>query len=353
MMVIGNNITKRRGRTISSSRGRNDGSDEEMPTVKETESGAAIPKKTQISGNVIVFDDSGWKQKVSISYDLTVRSFAAEGSDHDDRVFTFVELNWFEIAIPESTYQSREFRPPQFRIHQATINLGPSLDQVIPEEKSDDYTDSWSVGDQFPDSMTYATIAETVTAEKSAGAKIKLSPLPSGTFEAGMKWGHSSQTPHLGTALDLKHCQISMTPDAGMRWKYLISKNSDLFRTRMRLQSHRGQTSVSEKFPSSIEARVSTVLEINNSSMDSHENIGGILIGYRHISVSLHTDVMWDKERYAQFPSPHCKGGHQSRLSHQFRGGAGSWVKPMRVFANSGKLETELSLRPMANGPLT
>ena len=111
---------------------------------------------------------------------------------------------------------------------------------------------------------------------------------------------------------------------------------------------------MSKNFPSSIEARISTIFQVVNhtpsvsrpSPFTSYERIRGIEIGYRHINICLQTDVMWDKELYAQFPSHGCAGGHQVDLPHQFRGGAGTWIQPKRIL--SERLETELELRGLA-----
>jgi len=60
----------------------------------------------------------------------------------------------------------------------------------------------------------------------------------------------------------------------------------------------------------------------------------------------MQTDVMWNETSYAQFPCHNVPGGHEVNLTHQLRGRPGNWtVPPKRVFANNGRLETELSLR--------
>ena len=55
----------------------------------------------------------------------------------------------------------------------------------------------------------------------------------------------------------------------------------------------------------------------------------------------------WRNETsYAQFPWHNVPGGHEANLTHQLRGRPGNWTESReRVFANNGRLETELSLR--------
>jgi len=71
------------------------------------------------------------------------------------------------------------------------------------------------------------------------------------------------------------------------------------------------------------------VLESGQPSTVRVEKYRAISIGYRHINVMLHTDVMWNEETYAQFPHEKVLGGHQLNLTHQFCEHPGTWtVRP-------------------------
>lgn len=336
----------RASRGDSSSGDGTDGNDDDPSgdnksnsSTSETSLGAG---KSEISGMFIIMDEHGWKQKVVISYDLNILSYAPVGSEYEKRVFSFAEIPWMEVSIPESTFQGREFRPPQFRIAQTTIKISPSVDEVSETEISDEYDDTWEAKNQYPDSMAYAMSNNTITSEKSIGAKIQLSCNPGATIEGGVKCGSSAQMPPLAAGIDLKKSSIALTPRGGLKWRYVTLEESELFQHYICMGRHSGRISVSEHFPSSIEASISTVLEIDNQYR-SYERIRGIQIHYRHLKVDLQTDVKWNAETYAQFPSLRCAGGHQLKLVHQFRGSAGSWVQPppKRIFA--GDIVTGLS----------
>lgn len=316
-------------------------------TVLKDGMDAKVGDKSEIAGVVVIVDDQGWKQKIVVSYDLTVRSYAALGSDCENRVFSFVEMPRLEVSIPRSTYQN-SFRNPQFRIHQTTIQMGPSVDQISKEEQTDDYTDSWTAKGQHPHHSTYAPIQKSVSSARSLGGSVEISAMPKATVQAGTTRGYLNEFPPQAAGIDLDRSTIETTGEGGFEWKYVFSKDS-LLHTRFRLlEPHRGEVSVSNFFPSSIAATVSTILQTTQSPTRSFKKYCGIFIGYRHIKVVVHTDVMWNKETYAQFPHKRLPGGHQMNIKQQFRGPPGRWtVPPKRTFANDGQLETELSLGPI------
>src|SRR5205085_715219 len=209
-----------------------------------------------------IVDERGWKQKFSVSYALNVRSYVPVGSRHENRVFSFAEIPWMEVTVHDSTFQHREVQPPQFRIEQTTITLGPSVDQLPAETLSHDYSDTWGAKEIHPDHLTYACVPKTVTTEKSIVGKLQVSPLPSVTIEGGAKWANSDEPHILATAIDFERSSISISPLGGVKWKYIILQDPSSFRHRVRLGCHRGEISMSKNFPSSIEARISTIFQV-------------------------------------------------------------------------------------------
>jgi len=308
---------------------------------------SADTKKSEISGVVVILDDLGWKQKILVSYDLSVQSVASLSGD---RVFSFLEMPRIEVSVPESTYAGHEFRAPQFSIQQITLQLGPSVDQIGEDNLRDDYTDSWFGKEQYPSVSTYATVRKSTTSETSTAGTVEISVMPKASIQTGRKRGYSHDIPGESAGIDVTKCAIDITPVGGFKWKYVLLKDSS-WRSRSRFESHRGEISVSEYFPSSIHATVSAILETTNTQpFAKGERCRGIAIGYRHIGVVMQTDVMWDKDSYAQFPCRNIPSGHQVKLKHQFREGPGNWVvPPKRVFPYNRRLETELSLRGISD----
>ena len=306
-------------------------------------------EKSFIEGIVVIIDDQGWKQKIRVSYDLTVRSYAPVGSDCENRVFSSVKMPWVEVSVPESTFAGREFRAPQFSIQQITILLRPSVDQIPEEQRHDNYTDSWTANNPYPTVSTHGPSRKSVTTDASIRlAAGGFSPMPTVTIGAERIWGRSHHIASELVGIDESKSSIGVeTALGGIKWKYHLLKDSSP-RSRSRFESHGGKISLSKFFPSSINATVSTILETNGSepSTFSREVCRGIAIGYRHIAVVMQTDVMWNETSYAQFPCHNVPGGHEVNLTHQLRGRPGNWTAPpKRVFANNGRLETELSLR--------
>ena len=191
-----------------------------------------------LSGVVVIVDDHGWKQKISISYDLNVRSYIPIGSSCEDRVFSTA---WLEVTIPESTFRRSEFRSPQFGICLTTIAIIPAC--AWTRLLTTRYRMNTAILGQLRLSIQtrghiYANVANTVSSEKSNGVKVQISPLPSGTIEGGAKWGKSAQIADLGTAIDLKNSSISMPSVGGLKWKYTIIPDLPDFHHRLRLGRH-------------------------------------------------------------------------------------------------------------------
>ena len=304
---------------------------------------------SDIAGNVVIIDDQGWKQKIQVSYDLSVRSYAPIGSDCENRVFSSVKIPWVEVSVPESTYAGREFRAPQFSIQQITLQLRPSVDQIPEEKLHDNYTDSWFAKRPYPNASSYAPSRKSTTTDASIQvAAGGLSVMPKVTVEAERTWEHSHHIPTEAAGIDESKSSIGVkTAVGGLKWQYHLLKNSPR-RSEPRFEAHGGKILFNKFFPSSINATVSILLETNacQPSPFSREKVQGIAIGYRYILVVMQTDVMWNETSYTQFPWHNVPGGHEVNLTHQLRGQPGNWTESReRVFANNGRLETELSLR--------
>jgi hypothetical protein len=238
--------------------------------IAKTSGTSHVSDSLPIFGFAVFVDDQGRRHKILVSYDLNVRSCAPF---KQERVVSFTKMSRIEVTIPES-HKRRETRQQQFRIYQTTIAIDPIVDQIS-NEMPDDYSDLWITHGQHPDELAWASDAV------------------------------------LGTAADLKKSSISTSPDGGMEWKYVVSTNSSIFEHHIGLESHGGEISFSNYFPNSIEALVSTILELTGNSRSSlvsspffRKSICDIGFGYRQISVSLRTRAIWDEHAYAQCPIP-------------------------------------------------
>jgi hypothetical protein len=305
----------------------------------------------EFSGNVVLFDQEGWKQKVHVSYCLAVRPLYRDDAGHVQRLFTYMGLDEIKVRVTQSTLRN-ENRPPQLRICRTKVVLEPTIERSAGEDISD-YRDDWLAKDQYPSGIFYRSLPSTASIENNFSARLQISVVPNAQLEVGHNRSRTREIPPIAQVVNLDKSEFQETPYGGLIWDYEVlpqPKGSD---GSISLDTHSGRSSLPKSHPpSSIAANVTNIFEvINERSGPNFANfrmlIPGISIGYRHIKVGLKVDVHCGSGKRAQFPNPDCPGGHHTKLMHcfQVRGDSCNILHgKAETVQLGGSVDTELSV---------
>lgn len=298
-------------------------------------------------GTAIISDEFGWRQKLGMSYQLTI--CPEIDRETSNLVFTKFCLNQMETSVARATFNN-ETHHPQLRIRRMMVSVEPSIEGFV-EPISEQYRDGWQAIERHPSRQYYQMLPGTMGNELSLSGQLNIAANPSATVQLTRKSSSARNTHPITAIINLDRSEFQETPFGGLAWEYNIQmrpKNSEGF---MQLSSHKGVSVIPKSNPPSrMEAKVTSIFDIVNNRAIGFPNFGnrslyrGLYIGYRQCKMVLKVAIAWEGDKITQFPDPTKTdlSSHQLCIRHQFRGGCENTIKPEKAVL--GRVLTELAM---------
>ena len=238
------------------------------------------------AGRFVGIAIDGWRQKIHLSYRLTVHPDCDVGDETASSVYTKFAVDNTEIRVTQATFKN-ECRQPQFRIRRTTVSVQPSVESLS-ASAAEGYRDLWYAIEQNPTRQDYAMMPGMKGNELLVSGQLQISANPSVSVELARKHS-SSRTTHPITALiNLDKSAFRATPHGGLTWGYDVQVKDQDSEGFLRLDTHSGTSVVPKSnLPSKIEVKVESIFDIVNNEGMAFPNFGnrstyrGISIGYR------------------------------------------------------------------------
>lgn len=246
-------------------------------------------------GRIFLVDNQGWKQKMSISYDLKMHPLRT--SEESGRHYMKVTVDKLNVKVTQSEFNT-ERRPPQFFVCRTMINMEPSVVGFGDEQLPADYCKAWDALDHEPRKDHYQSTLSIGT-ETSLAARIQLGAHPNFNVEGSRKTTRTEQRTPISRVVDVAKSDIIGTPCGGFLWDYGI--RPQLSETDLELGLHKcGFGFPCSKPPASIEVNVESTLTMARKqpqppSFFHKRRILGIFVGYRHVKIGLKVHTRWDR----------------------------------------------------------
>ena len=299
-------------------------------------------------GTATLSDQYGWRQKISISYDLLICPDDESGGETTSHIYTNSVTDKVEVRVTNATFKDQVYQKTMFHIRQMQICVEPTIADSNPP-KPVDYRDRWVTSNPSPSQMDLLMLSGTEGRERSLTAQFHFATIPSANVEISQK-SSSSRNTHPLTSVINPHtsCIADETPYGGLSWEYNIRKDVDL--AYLQLQPHSGQyLTPRSNLPTAMEAKVATLFDITNSKRSGFPNFQnrstsrGMSIGYCQCKMELKVVVPWAEDKVTRFPDPEKPSRtHQLYIAHEFRGGCENTIKPEKAIW--GDVSTELAV---------